>query len=166
MLKAGLVACALASCAFALPSATEAATMAGNITGTGINPMMMILLSSEGNKKMDSLLPLMLMSQNGGNITSNPMLPIALLAGGDKKEGSEGGFDVKDLLMVSALGGGNLFGGAAAPAAPVAAPAGGLFGNLFSGFAAPAAPAAAPAAAAAPAKKRPAKRKANEAPAE
>lgn len=131
-------------------------SLAGNIAGAGINPMLMMLMSSKDNKKMDSILPLLLMTQNGGNIAGNPMLPLALLAG--DKDGK--GLDIKDIFMMSALGGGNLFGGAAAaPAAPVI-PAGGLFGNLFGGFA-PAAPAAPAAAApAAPARKRPAKKNA------
>ena len=96
-------------------------SLAGNIGGQ-INPMMLLALSKD--KKNDSLLPFLLMNQNGGALTANPMLMMAL-AGGDD-------FDLKDLLMYSAFSGGNignLFGGIAAPAAPAvteapAAPAG------------------------------------------
>lgn len=89
-------------------------SLAANIEG-GINPMMLMLLSKD--KKNDSLLPFLLMNQNAGALSANPMM-LALLAG-------DGDVDFKDLLMYSALGGqnilGNLFGAApAAPAAPVA----------------------------------------------
>jgi len=126
-------------------------SLAGNLGGGTINPMMLIALSGDkkgGKSTFDSLLPFMLMNQNGGNIAANPMM-LALLAG---KDGD--GFDMKDMLLWSAIGGGNIFGGATA-----AAPAGGLFGNIFGTTA------AAPAAAA-PAKKKPATKKAAKAPAE
>lgn len=89
-------------------------SLAGNIAGTGINPLMLMALSKD--KKNDSLLPLLLMNQNGGALTANPMVMMALAGDGD--------FDIKDLLMYSAFSGGqnpfgNLF-GAAAPVAPVA----------------------------------------------
>lgn len=89
-------------------------SLAGNIAGTGINPLMLMALSKD--KKNDSLLPLLLMNQNGGALTANPMVMMALAGDGD--------FDIKDLLMYSAFSGGqnpfgNLFGGAA-PVAPVA----------------------------------------------
>ena len=74
-----------------------------------INPLMLAMLS--GDKKNDSLLPLMMLSQNGGNITQNPMM-LALLAGKDDN------FDLKDIMMFSMFNGGqnpfaNLFGGVA-----------------------------------------------------
>lgn len=98
-------------------------SLAGNLGGQ-MNPLMLLALSDK--KDNDSLLPLMLLSQNGGALQANPMMMMAL-AGGDK-------FDFKDLLMYSALSGQNTFGnlfGAAATVAPVATPI-------------PAAPAAAP----------------------
>lgn len=86
-------------------------SFAGDLNGS-INPLMLIALSKE--EKNSSLLPLLMMSQNGGALTTNPMM-LAMLAG-------DGDFDFKDLLMYSAMGGqnvlGNLFG--AAPAAPKA----------------------------------------------
>lgn len=77
-----------------------------------INPLMLALLS----KKNDSLLPLMMLSQNGGNITQNPMM-LALFAG-DKD------LDLKDIMMFSMMNGGqnpftNLFAGVAHNPAPV-----------------------------------------------
>lgn len=95
-------------------------SLAANLGGQ-FNPLMLMAMSGE-NKKMDSLLPFFLMNQNGGALQGNPMLMMALADGGD--------FDFKDLLMYSALSGGqNPFGGlfgSAAPVAPVApvAPAG------------------------------------------
>ena len=90
-------------------------SLAGNITGEGVNPLMFLALSKD--KKNDSLLPFLLMNQNGGALTANPMM-LAMLAG-------DGDFDFKDLLMYSAISGGqnplgNLFGGVAPAAAPVA----------------------------------------------
>lgn len=88
-------------------------SLAGNIGGQ-INPMLLMALS--GKEDNDSLLPLLMMSQQGGNVGMNPML---LMMMADKGEGSS----MKDMLLMSALGGGNLFGGnlfGAAPAAPVA----------------------------------------------
>ena len=86
-------------------------SLAGNLGGQ-ISPLMFMALSKD--KKNDSILPFLLMSQNGSAVTANPMM-LAMLAG-------DGDFDFKDLLMYSAMGGqnvlGNLFG--AAPAAPVA----------------------------------------------
>ena len=79
-----------------------------------INPLMLIALSED--KKGSSMLPLLMMSQNGGNIAQNPML-LALMA-----EGDEGGFDMKDMLMYSMLSGNqNSFANLFNPA-PVAAP--------------------------------------------
>lgn len=88
-------------------------SLAGNIAGTGINPLMFMALSKD--KENNSLLPFLLMNQNGGAVTANPMM-LAMLAG-------DGEFDIKDLLMYSALAGNqNPFAGlfGAAPAAPAA----------------------------------------------
>ena len=86
-------------------------SLAGNLGGQ-MNPLMLLALSDK--KDNDSLLPLMLLSQNGGALQANPMMMMAL-AGGDK-------FDIKDLLVYSALGGGqNPFGNLFGAAAPVAA---------------------------------------------
>jgi hypothetical protein len=89
--------------------------------------MMLALLNKEGEGKgLKDLLPIMLMTQNGGNAGGfNPML-LALL--GDDEDSS-----LKDILMFQALGAN----GGANP-----------FANLFAGFgAAPAGAAeAAPAA--------------------
>ena len=92
-------------------------SLAGNIEG-GINPLMFLALSKD--KKNDSLLPFLLMNQNAGAVTANPMM-LAMLAG-------DGGLETKDLLMYSALSGGqnpfgNLFGAAPAVPAPAVAPA-------------------------------------------
>jgi hypothetical protein len=72
-----------------------------------INPLMLFMLS--GDKKNDSLLPLMMLNQTGGNITQNPMM-LALLAGKDDS------FDLKDIMLFSMVNGGQnpfagLFGG-------------------------------------------------------
>lgn len=86
-------------------------SFAGNITGTGVNPLMLMALSKDN--KNDSLLPFLLMNQTGSAVTANPMM-LAMLAG-------DSDLDTKDLLMYSALSGGqNLFGNlfGAAPAAP------------------------------------------------
>jgi hypothetical protein len=90
-------------------------SLAGNLGNTGINPAMLMLLSKD--KGNDSLLPFLLLNQNGGALTANPMAMLALAGDGD--------FDIKDLLMYSAMSGqsnpfANLFGGAAAPVAPTA----------------------------------------------
>jgi len=84
----------------------------GTVDGQ-INPMMLFALS--GDKKGDSLLPLLMLGQNGGTIAQNPMM-LALLAGKDDN------LDLKDIMMYSMLGGGqnpfaNLFGNVAAPVA-------------------------------------------------
>lgn len=91
-------------------------SLAGSINGS-INPM--ILLAMSQDKKQDSLLPLLLMSQNGGALGTNPMLMYAMMG--------DGGMDMKDLFMMSALSGGanpfaNLFGQPVAePVKPVEA---------------------------------------------
>jgi len=91
----------------------------GNLGGS-INPLMLMALSKD--KKNDSLLPLLLMGQNGSALGANPMA-LALLAG-------DGDFDIKEMLLYSSLAGGqnpfaNLFGAPTAPGitvAPAAAP--------------------------------------------
>ena len=88
-------------------------SLAGSINGS-INPMVLLALSQD--KKQDSLLPLLLMSQNGGALGTNPMLMYAMMGDGE--------MDMKSLFMMSALSGGanpfaNLFG---QPAAQVAEP--------------------------------------------
>lgn len=92
-------------------------SLAGNIGGQ-INPMLLMALSDRNDK--DSLLPLLMMSQQGGTVGMNPML-LMMLAGKD------GDSSMKDMLLMSALGGGNVFGGlfgapqvAPAPQAPQA----------------------------------------------
>lgn len=79
-------------------------SMTGTVGGQ-INPAFLLAMSeseSEGDK--ESLLPFLMMSQNGGNLSMNmnPMMIYAILG---KKSGS-----MKDLLMMSALSGGNGFG--------------------------------------------------------
>lgn len=82
-------------------------SMVGTLDG-GINPMMLLALNEDKN---DSLLPLMMMSQQGGALGTNPMLMYALAS----KDG--GGDSMKDLLLMSALSGNNTFGNLfAAPA--------------------------------------------------
>ena len=88
-------------------------SLAGSIGGQ-INPMMLLALSDKGDKK--SLLPLMMMNQNGGAMNMNPMMLMML---SDKDD-----FDVKDLLMMSAFSGGanpfaQMFGAAQTNPAPV-----------------------------------------------
>ena len=92
-------------------------SLAGNVGGQ-INPMLLLALSDKNDK--DSILPLLMMSQQGGAVGMNPML-LMMLAGKD------GDSSMKDMLLMSALGGGNIFGGmfganqcACAQAAPVA----------------------------------------------
>jgi len=73
-------------------------SLAGNIQGQ-INPMMLLAMKDDN----DSLLPFLLMSQNNGAVGMNPMM-LALLA--DKKGGDD---SLRDLLMMSAFSGNNLF---------------------------------------------------------
>ena len=75
-------------------------SFAGTIGGQ-INPLMLMAFSGKGDSS-DKLLPLLLMNQQGGALGANPMMMAALL--GDGKT------DIKDLLMVSAISGQNLFG--------------------------------------------------------
>lgn len=78
-------------------------SLAGNVGGQ-INPMLLLALSDKEDK--NSLLPLLMMNQNGGAVGMNPMM-LMMLSGND--------FDIKDMLMMSAFSGnanlfGNLFG--------------------------------------------------------
>lgn len=72
-------------------------SLAGNVGGQ-INPM--LALSNKDDK--DALLPLLMMNQNGGALGMNPMMLMMLT---DKGEGTS----MKDML--SAMSGGNMFGG-------------------------------------------------------
>lgn len=74
-------------------------SLAGNIGGQ-VNPMMLLMLSDKSDK--DSLLPLLMMTQNGGAVGMNPVMMMALAGKGD--------FDIKDILMMSAFSGNNPFG--------------------------------------------------------
>jgi hypothetical protein len=58
----------------------------------------LFFLLSKGKNK--SMLPLLMMNQQGGALNINPMLLMML----------QEDFDVKDFLMMSALNGNNLFG--------------------------------------------------------
>lgn len=86
-------------------------SLAGNLGGQ-MNPMMLLALSKDS--KMSSLLPLMMMGQNGGALSANPMM-LALLAGGDSD------FSTKDMLMMSMMGGNNMFANMFATPQPVQA---------------------------------------------
>ena len=88
-------------------------SLAGNVGGQ-INPMLLLALSDKEDK--NSLLPLMMMNQNGGAVGMNPMMLMML-------SGKGGDVDVKDMLMMSAFSGnanpfGNLFGNQPAKVAP------------------------------------------------
>lgn len=88
-------------------------SLAGNVGGQ-INPMLLLALSDKEDK--NSLLPLLMMNQNGGAVGMNPMMLMML-------SGKGGDFDVKDMLMMSAFSGnanpfGNLFGNQPAKVAP------------------------------------------------
>lgn len=88
-------------------------SLAGNVGGQ-INPMLLLALSDKEDK--NSLLPLLMMNQNGGAVGMNPMMLMMLSGKGND-------FDVKDMLMMSAFSGnanpfGNLFGNQPAKVAP------------------------------------------------
>lgn len=73
-------------------------SLAGSVGGQ-INPMMLLALSDKDDKK--SLLPLMMMTQNGGTMSMNPMMMLAM---------SDGELDIKTLAMMSmASKDGNIF---------------------------------------------------------
>lgn len=77
-------------------------SLTGNMGGQ-MNPMMLMALAKDGKKddSLASLLPLMMMNQNGGAVAGNPMM-FALFAGKDK-------VSIKDMLMMSMVGGNNPF---------------------------------------------------------
>lgn len=93
--------------------------LTGNMGGQ-MNPMMLMALAKAGNEdgeekdSLTSLLPLMMMNQQGGAVAGNPMM-FALLAGKD-------GLSTKDMLMMSMMGNNNpfsnMFGAAKAEADP------------------------------------------------
>lgn len=92
-------------------------SLAGTVDGA-TNPMLLMALAGKGDN--DSLLPLLMMQQNGGQVMSNPMM-MYMLMGKDKG-------NLSDLMMMSALSGNtNPFAGIfgkpapAAPAAPAVA---------------------------------------------
>lgn len=70
-------------------------SLAGNLGGQ-MNPMMLLALSKDDDKS--SLLPLLMMSQNGGALGMNPMMLMLM-----------SDVDTKDLLLYSAMSGNNLF---------------------------------------------------------
>lgn len=76
-------------------------SLTGNI-GDQMNPMMLMALADKKDDSLSSMLPLMMMNQQGGSIAGNPMM-FALLAGKD-------GLSTKDMLMMSMMGGNNPFG--------------------------------------------------------
>lgn len=78
-------------------------SLTGNMGGQ-MNPMMLMALAKDGKKdnSLTSLLPLMMMNQQGGAIAGNPMM-FALLAGKD-------GLSTKDMLMMGMMSGNNPFG--------------------------------------------------------
>ena len=73
-------------------------SLAGNIGGQ-INPMLLLALSNKDDK--DSLLPLLMMNQNGGALGMNPMM--LMLLSGDE-------MSMKDVLLASMISGNNIFG--------------------------------------------------------
>jgi hypothetical protein len=76
-------------------------SLAGNMGGQ-MNPMMLMALADKKDDSLASLLPLMMMNQQGGAVAGNPMM-FALLAGKD-------GLSIKDMLMMSMMRGNNPFG--------------------------------------------------------
>lgn len=89
-------------------------SLAGTVDGA-TNPILLMALAGKGDN--DSLLPFLMMQQNGGQIASNPMM-MYMLMGKDKG-------NLSDLMMMSAFTGGdnpfaNLFRTPVAPAVPVA----------------------------------------------
>ena len=76
-------------------------SLTGNM-GDQMNPMMLMALADKKDDSLSSMLPLMMMNQQGGAVAGNPMM-FALLAGKD-------GLSTKDMLMMSMMGGNNPFG--------------------------------------------------------
>lgn len=91
-------------------------SLAGTVDGT-TNPMLLMALANKGDN--DSLLPLLMMQQNGGQVATNPMM-MAMLLGKDNSS-------LSDLMMMSAISGnanpfGNIFGTPATTPVTVAVP--------------------------------------------
>lgn len=78
------------------------ATSAVGSIGGQINPLMLMCMSKGDSS---SLLPLMMMNQSGGALNMNPMMLMLL---SDKKGKGDSG--MKDMLLMSAMMGGNAFG--------------------------------------------------------
>lgn len=76
-------------------------SLTGNMGGQ-MNPMMLLALADKKDDSLSSMLPLMMMNQQGGAVAGNPMM-FALLAGKD-------GLSTKEMLMMSMMGGNNPFG--------------------------------------------------------
>lgn len=76
-------------------------SLTGNMGGQ-MNPMMLLALADKKDDSLSSMIPLMMMNQQGGAVAGNPMM-FALLAGKD-------GLSTKDMLMMSMMGGNNPFG--------------------------------------------------------
>lgn len=74
-------------------------SLAGNIGGQ-INPMLLFALSNKKDK--NSLLPLLMMNQNGSTLGINPMM--LMLANEDND------ISMKDILLLSTINGNNAFG--------------------------------------------------------
>lgn len=85
-------------------------SLAGTTDGA-VNPMLMFALAGKDN---DSILPLLMMQQNGGQVAANPMM-MAMMLGKDKG-------NLSDLMMLSAFTGNNPFANLFQPA-PAPAPA-------------------------------------------
>ena len=76
-------------------------SLTGNMGGQ-MNPMILMALADKKDDSLSSMLPLMMMNQQGGVVAGNPMM-FALLTGKD-------GLSTKDMLMMSMMGGNNPFG--------------------------------------------------------
>lgn len=72
-------------------------SLAGNVGGN-INPLVFAALRKEGGDKFESLLPILMMSQQNGAVGVNPMM-MALLAGEDSS--------LKDVMLMSMMSGNN-----------------------------------------------------------
>lgn len=90
----------------------------GGFAKDGVNPLLFLAMSDKGGKGKD-LLPILLATGglggagNGAAGAMNPMMLMALM--GDDKDGGS----MKDIFMMQALAGGNLFGAPATPATEV-----------------------------------------------
>ncbi len=73
----------------------------GGALGEGFNPLMLLAMGGDKGGKLNDLLPLLMMQQGGG--AAGGINPMMLMMMGD------GGSDMKDLMMMQALSGGNGF---------------------------------------------------------